>query len=187
MGALALYGQTISVKRNKADMKNLNLVPTISLSVLLILSACDKKPDATVVEKPLPEFTNLETSRLGTEIDLYIKNPSLEHAAMVEGAFVRLGEEIAELDQSVPQSAGASRTEAQVKAANLREYRGKERERFVAVQAQGRINDAKTTSTESGEKAQQAARDTGESVKDAADAVKEGVRNTVDTVKDTLP
>jgi len=187
MGALALYGQTISVKRNKADMKNLNLVPIISVSGLLILSACEKKPDATVVEKPLPESVNLETSRLGTAIDLYIKNPSSEHAAMVEGAFNRLDEEIAELDERVPQSTGASRTEAKAKATNLREYRGEERARFVAAQAQSRINDAKTTTTESGEKAQQAARDTGESVKDAADAVKEGVRNTVDTVKDTLP
>jgi len=168
-------------------MKNLNLVSIISVSVLLILSACEKKPDATVVEKPFPESVSLETSRLGTAIDLYIKNPSSEHAAVVEGAFVRLDEEIAELDQRVPQSTGASRPEAQAKAANLREYRGKERVRFVAAQAQGRINDAKTTTTESGEKAQQAARDTGESVKDAADAVKEGVRNTVDTVKDTLP
>lgn len=168
-------------------MKNLNLVPIISVSVLLILSACEKKPDTTGVEKPFPESVNLETSRLGTVIDLYIKNPSSEHAAMVEGAFVRLDEEIAELDQRVPQSTGASRTEAQAKAANLREYRGKERVRFVAAQAQGRINDAKTTTTESGEKAREASRDTGGSVKNAADAVKEGVRNTVDTVKDTLP
>jgi len=186
MGALALYVQTISAKRNKADMKNLNLVLIISLSALLFLSACEKKPDATVVEKPLADFVNLETSRLGTAIDLYIRNPSLEHAAMVEGAFVRLDEEIAELDQRVPQSTGASRTEAQAKAANLREYRDKERVRFVAVRAQGLINDAKTN-TESGEKAQQSVRDTGESVKDAADGVKERVRNTVDTVKETLP
>lgn len=151
---------------------------TLGGSLVLFLSACEKKPQ--VVEKPTPTTTNFETSRLGVAIDGYIANPTEAHAADVQMAVAEIDGEIAELDQRAAAVTGAERIEAQVKADNLRAYRDKEKLRYTEAQARAKTNAA-------AEKTESTAEKVGDGVKDAADTVKDGVDKAVDAVKETLP
>lgn len=157
----------------------------LAFAATLLLAACDRQPQ--VVEKPTPATANLETSRLGQEIDRYISNPTTEQAATVDKAFAELDGEIAELDQRASQVTGAERDEAQAKASNLKAYRAKEQMRYTEAKARAQANAAAESTQGVGEKIEEGARKAGEGVKDAAEAVKDGVDHAVDKVKQTLP
>jgi len=154
-------------------------------SLLVLFSACEEKPPQAV-EKPTPQTTNLETSRLGSAIDTYARTPSAENAADVDRAFAELGGEIAELDQQVTKVSGAEATEARTKADNLRTYRDKERLRYTEVQARVQTEKIQSGARDVGDKIEDAARKTGEGIKDAAGAVKDGVGDAVDSVKEKV-
>lgn len=150
---------------------------TIGGSLVLFLSACEKKPQ--VVEKPTPATANFETARLGTAIDAYIASPGETTATNVRKGFVEIDGEIAELDQQIGSATGADLTEAQTKADNLRAYRDKEKLRYTEAQARAKTNAAAKSTESTAEKV-------GDGVKDAAEAVKDGVNNAVDTVREKL-
>lgn len=86
-------------------------------------------------EPPVPQTKTLETSRLGTAIDLYERSATAENHADVKKAFAELDGEIAELEALVAQRSGGEREEAAVKLKNLQTYRAKETLRFTAAEA----------------------------------------------------
>lgn len=162
------------------------IVLATGASLLVLFAACEEKPPQAV-EKPTPQTSNIETSRLGSSIDTYARNPSAENAADVDRAFAELDGEIAELDRQVSKTSGAEAAEARTKADNLRTYRDKERLRYTEVQARVQTEKIKSGARDAGDKVEDAARKAGEGIKDAAGAVKEGAENAVDAVKENLP
>lgn len=154
----------------------------LSVSAVLLVSSCKEKPP----EKPVAVTENLETQQLASTIDAFVVDPSPAQAAKVDGAFAELDGEIAELDKRVTESSGAERTEAQAKAANLREYRTKEQARYLEARTKAKIETGKEDARELGEKIERSAEKAGDAVKDATLSVKEGAADAVDTVKDKL-
>ncbi len=162
-------------------MKTLTILfSAVAVSVLFV--ACeDKTPQ--VSEKPTAETANVETTRLGSAIDTYIRTPNNSQSASVDEAFAELDGEIAELDRQVAGASGEQRSEAKAKADNLREYRDKERVRYTEAQARARAQAVKEETAKLGDRVEEGAKRAGEGVKDAAEAVKDSAENAVDAVR----
>lgn len=163
-----------------------SIVLATGASLLVLFAACEEKPPQAV-EKPTPQTSNFETSRLGSAIDTYARNPTAENAADVDRAFAELDGEIAELDRQAGRTSGTEANEARTKADNLRTYRDKERLRYTEVQARVQTEKIRSGALDAGEKVEDAARKAGEGIQDAAEAVKDGVGDAVDAVKEKLP
>jgi hypothetical protein len=169
-------------------MKPRTLSLFAAAAAALTVVGCERKTvvveavPATPVEAPEAKTKTLETSRLGSSIDAYERNPTAENNAAVKKAIAELDGEIAELDELVAKRTGESREEAAVKAKNLKSYRAGEVARFTAAQAKSPLTaPASAAEGRTGvEKVENGARRVGESLENAAkttgDAVKDAVR-----------
>jgi len=164
-------------------MKISRIVLTLAFSSTFFFAACEEKKPR-VVEKPIPETINIETTRVGAAIDSYISSPTAVHAADVDRAFAKLEGEVTELSQRL---ARTSDPEVKMKSDNLRAYRDRERLRYTEAQTRAKVDAVKRGTQDVGDKVEDAARKAGEGVKDAADTVKDGVKDALDTVKEKLP
>ena len=147
---------------------------------------CERKTVA-VIEPPAPladpvaKTRTLETSRLGSAVDSYDREPSAANHAAVKRALAELDGEIAELEELVAKRSGSSREEAAVKLKNLQTYRAAEVMRFTVAQAKAPLTAPTPVDARSGaDKIEDTAKRAGNSIEDAAkkagDAIKDAVR-----------
>ena len=165
-------------------------IPT--LSVIAVAAAfstlgCERKavvieiPPATPGEEPVAKTRTLETSRLGSSVDAYEREPSAENHAGVKKALTDLDGEIAELETLVAKRIGSGREEAAVKLKNLQTYRAAELARFTAAQVKAPLAVPASRDGRTGaDKVEDSAKRAGQTIEDAArktgDAIKDAVR-----------
>ena len=166
-------------------MKSLPVLLSAAAVSMFFFACEEKKPQVTANSTPIT--TNLETTRLGLLVDAYSNTPNATNAASVDEALAAIEGEIAELDQRVATVSGEERTEAKIKADNLRAYRDQERMRYTEAKARAKGEVIKEEAKNLGDEVEQGARRAGEGIKDAAETVREGVENTVDNVKENIP
>jgi len=161
--------------------------PAIAAVLVLSLCGCERKTvvietvPATPVAEPVAKTKTIETTRLGSAVDSYERNPNAENAAEVKKALADLDGEIAELEVLVVKRAGEGRDEAAAKLRNLQSYRTAEAARFTAAQAKAGLGVAPAADARSGaDKVEDGARRAGETIENAAkkagDAIKDAVR-----------
>lgn len=150
-------------------------------------SACERKTvflevtPPTPVAEPVARTKTLETSRLGSAVKSYEREPTSINHADVKKALADLDGEIAELEALVGKRTGSGREEAAVKLRNLQTYRAGEVARFTAAQAQAPVTVPTSRDGRTGaDKAEDAAKRVGNSIENAArktgDAIKDAVR-----------
>lgn len=163
-----------------------------TLSLLALASACaavgcERKTVVVRIEPPAPlaepvaKTRTLETSRLGSAVDSYDREPTAGNHAVVKKALAELDGEIAELEALVAKRSGSSREEAAVKLKNLQTYRAAEVMRFTVAQAKAPLTARPPVDGRSGaDKVEDTAKRVGNSIEDAArktgDAIKDAVR-----------
>jgi hypothetical protein len=163
------------------------LLPLLALGSVLGFAACDRqivvveKAPATPLPEPVARTKTLETSRLGSAVDDFEREPSAARRATVKKAFAELDGEIAELQEYIAKHGGEERAKAAAKLQNLQSYRAAESARFTAAEAKGTASDREPADARSGtEKVEDSARKAGNAIEDAAkktgDAIKDAVR-----------
>jgi len=162
-----------------------SLVPVLSVTFVVLLSACEKK--AEVTPAPQAATSTFETARLSSAIDAYAAKSDDASAANVDKAFAELDGEITEFSKRVASASGAEQTEEQIKLTTLKEFRNKEMMRYTEAQAKATTGALKDGAEDVGDTLKEAGQDAGEGIKEAAEAVKDGVENAVDAVKEKMP
>jgi hypothetical protein len=163
----------------------LSLLPILASISILGSAACHREivvtetVPATPIPEPVAKTKTLETSRLGTAIDDYEREPSAAHNAEVKKTLARLDEEIAKLQEYIAKHDGDARAKAAAKLENMQSYRTAEMVRFTAAQAKGAVDAPKSaddrtgadkatdTARKVGNEIQETGRKTGEAIKDA--------------------
>ncbi len=165
---------------------NLRTLSALTFATAVALVGCDRKTfvvqldPLTPLPEPIAKTKTLETSRLGTTVDAYLRAPDAENHAAVKRALADLDGEIAELEALVAKRSGGPREEAAVKLRNLQAYRTAEMARFMAGQAVAPLAAPAPTDARTGaEKVEDAAQRTGKSIENAA-------RKTGDAIKDVV-
>ena len=166
---------------------NLRTLSALTLAAVVAMPGCERKtvvvqlPPPTPLPEPIAKTRTLETSRLGSAVDAYLREPGAENQAAVKRALADLDGEIAELEALVAKRTGGPREEAAVKLKNLHAYRAAETARFTAGQAAAPFAAPAAPDARTGaEKIEDTAKRTGKSIEDAArktgDAIKDAVR-----------
>ncbi len=159
----------------------------IAVAATFAAAGCERKTVVVQIEPPAPlaepvaKTRTLETSRLGSVVDLYDREPTAANHATVKKALAELEGEIAELEELVAKRTGDSREEAAVKLKNLQTYRAAEMARFTVAQAKAPLTTSGPVDARSGaDKVEDAAKRVGNSIEDAAqkagDAIQDAVR-----------
>lgn len=163
-------------------------LPFLALSATLALSACERPastvdtatPPLVAETAPTPRTKTFETSRVGSAIDLYDREPTPVNHAAVKKAFSELDVEIAELQERTVKTTGTDRDEAAAKLANLQRYRSEETVRFAKAEAAHAVGVTPTVDDRSGaQKVEDGAKRVGESIEDAAKKTGEAIKDAV--------
>lgn len=186
--ACAVAQRPIRVSRwlRKGGMKFPTLL-VCALAATFAFNGCERKTvvvevaPTTPIPEPVAKTKTLETSRLGSAVDAYEREPSAKSQASVKEALAKLDGEIAELEELVAKRSGSDRQEAAAKLKNLQAYRTAETLRFTAAQAKAPLTAPASADARTGaDKAEDTAKRVGNSIEDAArktgDAVKDAVR-----------
>ena len=159
----------------------------LALASVFTVAGCERKTVVVQIEPPAPlaepvaKTRTLETSRLGSAVDSFDREPSDANHAVVKKALAELDGEIAELEELVAKRTGSSREEAAVKLKNLQAYRAAEVTRFTVAQAKAPLTTPGPVDARSGaDKVEDTAKRVGNSIEDAAqkagDVIKDAVR-----------
>ncbi len=155
------------------------------VSALVAVAGCERKT-VVVIEPPKPlaepvaKTRTLETSRLGSAVDTFDREPNAANHAVAKKALAELDGEIAELEELVAKRSGSSREEAAVKLKNLQAYRAAEVTRFTVAQAKAPLGAQPPVDARSGaDKVEDTAKRVGNSIEDAAQKAGDAIKNAV--------
>ena len=162
-------------------------IALIAVAATFAAAGCERKTVVVQMEplaplaEPVAKTRTLETSRLGSAVDTFDREPSAANHAAVKKALAELDGEIAELEELVAKRTGSSREEAAVKLQNLQTYRAAEVTRFTVAQAKAPLTTPGPVDARSGaDKVEDTAKRVGNSIEDAAqkagDVIKDAVR-----------
>lgn len=183
-----MFHTSISTMVGESCKMNKITLSTLTFSTALAVLACERKtivveipaPTPTPILEPVAKTKTLETSRLGTAVDTYLRTPSAENSADVKKAVADLDGEIAELETHVANGTGGERGEAAAKLKNLRAFRTAEVARFTAGQVVTPLTPPVSGDARTGaEKVEDAAKRTGKTIENAAEKVGDAIKDVV--------
>lgn len=165
---------------------NFSSSSVLTIATALVCLGCERKtvvvemPPVTPIAEPITQTKTLETSRLGSAVDDYEREPSAKNQGSVKRAFANLDGEIAELEELVAKKSGSERQEAAAKLKNLQAYRTAEAARFAATPAGALLSAPPSADARTGvDKAEDAANRIGNTIEDAARKTGEALRDAV--------